>query len=69
MARRANGPVEALKGYVVELTKSAKYAQILKNSVAFRETANEKVFLMKDLAAVEETMGLGAKINEGAVSF
>jgi len=61
--------VEALKGYVVELTKSATYAQILKNSVAFRETANEKVFLMKDLAAVEETMGLGAKIYEGAVSF
>jgi len=47
---------------VVELTKSAKYAQILKNSVAFRETA-------KDLAAVEETMGLDTKIYEGAVSF
>jgi len=45
--QKANGPVEDLKGYVVELPKSAKYAQILKNSVAFRETANEKVFLMK----------------------
>jgi len=54
---------------VVVLTKSAKYAQILKNSVAFRETANEKVFLMKDLAAVEETMGLGTNIYEGTVSF
>jgi hypothetical protein len=46
-----------------------KYAQILKNSVAFRETANERIFLMKDLAAVEEAVGLGAKIQEGAVSF
>jgi hypothetical protein len=61
--------VEALKGYVVQLPKSAKYAQVLKNSVAFRETANERIFLMKDLAAVEETMRLGAKIYEGAVSF
>jgi hypothetical protein len=37
-----------------------KYAQILKNSVAFRETANEWIFLMKDLAAVEDAVGLGA---------
>jgi hypothetical protein len=28
----------------------------LKNSVAFRETANERIFLMKDLAAVEEAV-------------
>ena len=56
--------VEDLKGYVVQLPKSAKYAQILKNSVAFKETANERLFLMKDLAAVEEAAGLGAKIVE-----
>jgi hypothetical protein len=31
--------VEDLKGYVVQLPKSARYAQILKNSVAFKETA------------------------------
>ena len=46
-----------------------KYAQILKNSVAFKETANERIFLMKDLATVEEAAGLGAKIHEGTVSF
>jgi len=56
--------VENLKGYVVQLPKSAKYAQVLKNSVAFKETANERLFLMKDLAAVEEAVGLGAKIVE-----
>jgi hypothetical protein len=61
--------VEDLKGYVVQLPKHSKYAQILKNAVAFKETANERLFLMKDLATVEEAVGLGAKIYEGAVSF
>ena len=32
----------------------AEYACILKNSVAHKETATERIFLMKDLAAVEE---------------
>ena len=56
--------VEDLKGYVVRLSKPSKYAPILKNSVAFKEIANERLFLMKDLAAVEEAVGLGAKIVE-----
>ena len=60
---------EGLKGYMVQLPKSAKYAQVLKNSVAFRETANERLFLMKDLAAVEEAVSLGAKVYGGEVSF
>jgi len=61
--------VEDLKGYVVLLPKSSKYAQILKNSVAFKETVNERIFLMKDLAAVEVAVGLGAKNYEGDISF
>jgi hypothetical protein len=61
--------VEDLKGYVVQLPMHAKYAQILKNSVAFREIANERIFLMKDLAAVEGAVGLGAKVYEGEISF
>jgi hypothetical protein len=61
--------VEDLKGYVVQLPKSAKYAPILKNSVAFKEAANERIFLMKDLAAIEEALGLGAKIYEGEIFF
>ena len=60
---------EDLKGYVVELSKTSKYAPILKNSVAFKETANDRIFLMKDLAAVEEAVSLGAKIVEGEVSL
>jgi hypothetical protein len=61
--------VENLQGYVVKLPKFAKYAQILKNSVAFKATANERIFIMKDLAAVEEAVGLGARIVEGEVAF
>jgi hypothetical protein len=61
--------VEDLSGYVVKLPKSAKYAQVLKNSVAAKETANDRLFLMKDLAAVEETVSLGATVYEGEVTF
>ena len=61
--------VENLQGYVVKLSKFAKYAQILKNSVATKETATDRIFLMKDLAAVEEAVGLGAKIVDGDVAF
>jgi hypothetical protein len=61
--------VEDLKGYVVELSKTTKYAQILKNSVAFKETSNDRIFLMKDLAAVEEAVSLGAKIYDGSSLF
>jgi hypothetical protein len=61
--------VEDLKGYVVQPPKHAKYPQILKNSVAFKEAANERIFLMKDLAAVEEAVGLGVKVYEGEISF
>jgi hypothetical protein len=61
--------VEDFKGYMVQLPKSAKYAQILKNSVAFKEVANERLFLMKDRAAVEEAVGLGAKIVEGEAAL
>ncbi len=61
--------VEDLTGYVVKLPKFAKYAPILKNSLATKETATERIFLMKDLAAVEEAVSLGAKIAEENVSF
>jgi hypothetical protein len=37
--------------------------------MAFKKIANERLFLMKDLAAVEEAVGLGAKIYEGENPF
>ena len=61
--------VEDLNGYVVKLSKFSKYAQILKNSVVTNETPNERIFLMKDLASVEEAVSLGAQIVEGEISF
>jgi hypothetical protein len=61
--------VEDFKGYVVQIPKSSKYAQILKNSVATKETANDRMFLMKDQATVEDAVALGAKIVEGEVAF
>jgi hypothetical protein len=61
--------IEDFTGYVVKLPKFSKYAPILKNSVATKETATERIFLMKDLAAVEEAVSLDAKIAEENVSF
>ncbi len=61
--------VEDPKDYLVQLPKSAKYAQILKNSVAFKETSNERLFLMKDLVAVEEAVVLGAKLVDDCGLF
>jgi len=63
------GLVEDLQSYVVKLPRFAKYAQILKNSVATKETANERIFLMKDLAAVEEAVNLGAEKMEEEAAF
>jgi len=54
---------------VVKLSKFSKYAQILKNSVVTKETPNDRIFLMKDLASVEEAVSLGAQIVEGEISF
>jgi hypothetical protein len=61
--------VEDLTRYVVKLPKFAKYAPILKNSVATKEIATERFFLMKDKAAVEIAVSLGAKLVEENVSF
>lgn len=61
--------VENLKGFVVKLPKFAKYAQILKNSVASKETSTERIFLMKDLAAVEEAVRIGAKVVDTLRAF
>ncbi len=57
------------KGYVVKLGRYSKYASVLKNSVAHIETPEWRIFLMKDLAAVEEAIKLGAKVVEVDVKF
>lgn len=38
-----------------------KYGAILRNSIDYRETKDTKIFVMKDMVAVEEAVSLGAK--------
>jgi len=61
--------VENARGYVVKLCRYSRYAPLLKNSVAHIETPEWRIFLMKDLAAVEEALRLGAKLVEVDVKF
>ena len=57
--------VEDLRPYVVKLSRYSKYSAILKNSIAYMETADWRIFLMKDLAAVEEAVKMGAEMYQG----
>ena len=61
--------VEDLRGYVVKLPRYSKYAPVLKISVAMIESPEWRIFLMKDLAAVEEAQRQGAKLVEVEVKF
>jgi hypothetical protein len=62
-------PVEDLTGYAVKLDKFSKYGPVLRNSVAYTETPKERIFLMKDIAAVEDAIEFGAQIYEGDIAF
>jgi hypothetical protein len=57
--------VEDLRHFVVKISRYSKYAPLLKNSISRMETADWRIFLMKDLAAVEEAVRLGAEIYQG----
>lgn len=53
--------IEDPANFMVKIGKDKKYAGILRNSVDFRETKDARIFIMKDMAAVEETISLGAE--------
>ncbi len=57
--------VEDLRPYVVKLSRYIKYAPVLKNSIAYMETSDSRIFLMKDPASVEEAERIGAKLYKG----
>jgi len=57
--------VEDLRPFVVKISRYSKYAPLLKNSISFMETADRRIFLMKDKAAMEEAMRLGAEPYQG----
>jgi hypothetical protein len=61
--------VEDLSDYLVKMDKSTKYAPVLKNSVEYTETLKERIFVMKDLASVEEAPDFGAEAYEGDAPF
>ena len=54
---------------MVKLTKFAKCVQILKNSVASKETAGKRIFLMKERSVVEEAIGSVTQVVEGDADF
>lgn len=53
--------IEDPPDFMVKIGKDKKYAGILRNSVDFRETKDARIFIMKDMAAVEEAISLGAE--------
>lgn len=57
--------VEDLSPFVVKISRYSKYAPLLKNSISFMETPDWRIFLMKDLASVEEAVRLGAEQYKG----
>ena len=57
--------VEDLRPFAVKLSRYSKYASLLKNSIACIETPDWRIFLMKDLAAVEEALRMGAEMYRG----
>jgi hypothetical protein len=59
-------PIEDTSEYTVKIDRFKKYAPILKNSIDSTEKEKERVFIMKDLASVEEAIAKGAeKSSEG----
>jgi hypothetical protein len=54
--------IEDSAGFMVKISRDKKYAGILRNSVDFKETMDTRIFIMKDMAAVEEAISLGAEI-------
>lgn len=61
--------IESSRGYVVKLSRKSRYSWVLKNSLARIETAEWRIFLMKDEESVKEAKKLGAKLVEVDVQF
>jgi hypothetical protein len=59
-------PIDDTAEYTVKIDRFKKYAPILRNSIDSAEQGKERVFVMKDLASVEEAISKGAeKVSEG----
>ena len=54
-------PVEDFKGYMVKIDRYKKYGSILKNSIEHTELGSDRIFVMKDMFAVERALEDGAE--------
>ncbi len=54
-------PIEDNAEYTVKIDRFKKYAPILRNSIDSEDKGKERVFIMKDLASVEEAIDKGAE--------
>jgi hypothetical protein len=59
--------VEEKNRYIVKIDRSKKYAQILKNSIEQTELGSDRLFLMKDMASVEQALEQGAEIYQNEI--
>jgi len=53
--------VEDTSCYTVKIDRFKKYAAILRNSIDNEEKGEVRIFIMKDLASVEEAVDVGAE--------
>jgi len=53
--------IEDTAEYTVKIDRFKKYAPILRNSIDSSEGEKERVFIMKDMASVEEAVDRGAE--------
>ncbi len=61
-------PIEDTSEYTVKIDRFKKYAPILKNSIDSTEREKDRVFVMKDLASVEEAIAKGAEKSSDTAS-
>ena len=63
--------VEDLGEYIVKIDRTKRYAPILKNSIEQTEIGSDRIFLMKDMASVEQAIEYGAEryTDENQVLF
>lgn len=57
--------IEDPTDFMVKIGKDKKYGAILRNSIDYREMKDARIFVMKDMASVEEAVSLGAEKYEG----
>ncbi|MFO8078571.1 MAG: hypothetical protein R6U21_08030 [Thermoplasmatota archaeon] len=53
--------VDDFKEHLVKIDRYKKYGSLLKNSIEHTEFGNDRIFLMKDMVSVEQSLSQGAE--------